>query len=92
MEDVKRPTILITNDDGIDAPGLRALVHALASTNLYNVQVCAPNGCVLICSSSFLSAPLLIKKLANSVFFKCLIFFNLCTLSSSLICVELVAL
>ena len=38
-----RPTILVTNDDGIDAPGLRALVRALVSTQHYNVQVCAPD-------------------------------------------------
>ncbi|KAI4373952.1 hypothetical protein MLD38_012009 [Melastoma candidum] len=38
-----RPTILITNDDGIDAPGLRSLVHVLLSTSLYNIQVCAPD-------------------------------------------------
>ena len=38
-----RPTIMITNDDGIDAPGIRALVRVLVSTKLYNVQVCAPD-------------------------------------------------
>ncbi|XP_057538574.1 uncharacterized protein LOC130816020 isoform X1 [Amaranthus tricolor] len=38
-----RPTIMVTNDDGIDAPGLRALVRVLVSTNLYNVTVCAPD-------------------------------------------------
>ncbi|TKY71177.1 5'-nucleotidase SurE [Spatholobus suberectus] len=43
MEGGKRVTILITNDDGIDAPGLRALVQSLVSTNLFNVQVCAPD-------------------------------------------------
>ncbi|KAI9114826.1 hypothetical protein K1719_013839 [Acacia pycnantha] len=43
MEDGERPTILITNDDGIDAPGLRALVQVLASANCFNVQVCAPD-------------------------------------------------
>jgi 5'-nucleotidase len=35
-------TIMITNDDGIDAPGLRALVKALLDNNLYNLQICAP--------------------------------------------------
>lgn len=39
----KRPTIMVTNDDGIDAPGLRALVHVLVSTDLYVVRVCAPD-------------------------------------------------
>ncbi|KGN56987.1 uncharacterized protein LOC101206491 isoform X1 [Cucumis sativus] len=38
-----RPTIMVTNDDGIDAPGLRSLVRVLVSTQLYNVQVCAPD-------------------------------------------------
>ncbi|KAK4755803.1 hypothetical protein SAY87_009560 [Trapa incisa] len=38
-----RPTILVTNDDGIDAPGLRALVHVLVSANRFNVRVCAPD-------------------------------------------------
>ncbi|XP_021747630.1 uncharacterized protein LOC110713494 isoform X1 [Chenopodium quinoa] len=37
------PTIMVTNDDGIDAPGLRALVRVLVSTNLYHVRVCAPD-------------------------------------------------
>ncbi|CAF2151111.1 unnamed protein product [Brassica napus] len=39
----KRPTIMVTNDDGIDAHGLRALVRVLVSTNLYDVRVCAPD-------------------------------------------------
>ncbi|KAI5400853.1 uncharacterized protein LOC127095291 [Lathyrus oleraceus] len=43
MEEGNRGTIMITNDDGIDAPGLRALVTALVATNLYNIQVCAPD-------------------------------------------------
>ncbi|KAM6545447.1 hypothetical protein CsatB_026183 [Cannabis sativa] len=38
-----RPTIMVTNDDGIDAPGLRALVQVLVSTSRYIVQVCAPD-------------------------------------------------
>ncbi|KAI4368345.1 hypothetical protein MLD38_016912 [Melastoma candidum] len=38
-----RPTIVITNDDGIDAPGLRSLVHVLLSTGLHNIQVRAPD-------------------------------------------------
>ncbi|XAR57241.1 5'-nucleotidase [Bertholletia excelsa] len=32
-----RPKILVTNDDGIDAPGLQALVRVLVSTNRYEV-------------------------------------------------------
>ncbi|KAF5736862.1 Survival protein SurE-like phosphatase/nucleotidase [Tripterygium wilfordii] len=39
----QRPTIMVTNDDGIDAPGLRALVRVLVSTNRYQVLVCAPD-------------------------------------------------
>lgn len=38
-----KPTIMVTNDDGIDAPGLRSLVRVLVSTNRYTVQVCAPD-------------------------------------------------
>ncbi|XP_024931219.2 uncharacterized protein LOC107423200 isoform X2 [Ziziphus jujuba] len=38
-----RPTLMVTNDDGIDAPGLRALVQVLVSTGRYNVLVCAPD-------------------------------------------------
>ncbi|KAH7573768.1 hypothetical protein JRO89_XS03G0204500 [Xanthoceras sorbifolium] len=39
----QKPTIMITNDDGIDAPGLRALARVLVSTNRYVVLVCAPD-------------------------------------------------
>jgi len=38
-----RPTLLVTNDDGIDAPGIRALVEVLLETGRYNVNVCAPD-------------------------------------------------
>ncbi|KAK9671957.1 hypothetical protein RND81_12G066200 [Saponaria officinalis] len=38
-----RTTIMVTNDDGINAPGLRALVKLLVSTNLHDVRVCAPD-------------------------------------------------
>ncbi|XP_028118632.1 uncharacterized protein LOC114316169 isoform X2 [Camellia sinensis] len=37
------PTVTVTNDDGIDAPGLRALVRVLVSVNRYEVLVCAPD-------------------------------------------------
>ncbi|KAH9682665.1 5'-nucleotidase [Citrus sinensis] len=44
-----KPTIMVTNDDGIDAPGLRSVVRVLVSTNRYTVQVCAPDSqCVAI--------------------------------------------
>jgi 5'-nucleotidase len=35
-----RPHVLITNDDGIDAPGIAALVEALAAD--FRITVCAP--------------------------------------------------
>lgn len=38
-----RPVILVTNDDGIDAPGLRALVQALVAVGRYRVLVAAPH-------------------------------------------------
>lgn len=47
MEDCEQATIMITNDDGIDAPGLQALVNVLISTNRYRVWVCAPDSYVL---------------------------------------------
>ncbi|KAK1414824.1 hypothetical protein QVD17_30583 [Tagetes erecta] len=43
MEDGERATIMVTNDDGIDAPGLQALVRVLVSTDRYRVWVCAPD-------------------------------------------------
>lgn len=39
----EKPTVMVTNDDGIDGPGLVALVHVLVSANRYNVLVCAPD-------------------------------------------------
>uniref|UniRef100_A0A1J3IGG7 5'-nucleotidase SurE n=1 Tax=Noccaea caerulescens TaxID=107243 RepID=A0A1J3IGG7_NOCCA len=39
----ERPIVLVTNDDGIDAPGLQSLVRVLVATNLYEVWVCAPD-------------------------------------------------
>ncbi|EPS61093.1 hypothetical protein M569_13707, partial [Genlisea aurea] len=38
-----RPTVLVTNDDGIDAPGLRSLVRVLVSSDRFHVLVCAPD-------------------------------------------------
>ncbi|KAG6435550.1 hypothetical protein SASPL_100424 [Salvia splendens] len=37
-----RPTVMVTNDDGIDAPGLQALVRALVSSDQFQVFVSAP--------------------------------------------------
>lgn len=53
MDDGERATILITNDDGIDAPGLRALVDVLVSANRFNIQVCAPDRYPPTCSSYY---------------------------------------
>lgn len=38
-----RPTVMVTNDDGIDAPGLVALARALVSSDQFQVFVCAPD-------------------------------------------------
>ena len=37
------PVLLVTNDDGIDAPGLRFLVDQLVAARRYRVLVCAPD-------------------------------------------------
>jgi 5'-nucleotidase len=37
------PAVLVTNDDGIEAPGLRALVQALVQGGRCRVFVCAPD-------------------------------------------------
>uniref|UniRef100_A0A804Q6A7 Survival protein SurE-like phosphatase/nucleotidase domain-containing protein n=1 Tax=Zea mays TaxID=4577 RepID=A0A804Q6A7_MAIZE len=37
------PVLLVTNDDGIDAPGLRFLVDRLVAAGRYRVLVCAPD-------------------------------------------------
>ncbi|XP_039139680.1 5'-nucleotidase SurE-like isoform X1 [Dioscorea cayenensis subsp. rotundata] len=42
MDGAASPTVLVTNDDGIDAAGLRFLVQALVSTGRCRVLVCAP--------------------------------------------------
>ncbi|KAG2501277.1 hypothetical protein HYH03_001080 [Edaphochlamys debaryana] len=39
-----RPRILITNDDGINAPGLKAITNALIQADIADVYVCAPSG------------------------------------------------
>ena len=38
------PKILISNDDGVSAPGLRALVEALNSHKFCEIYVCGPFG------------------------------------------------
>ena len=37
------PVLLVTNDDGIDGPGLRFLVDQLVAAGRYRVLVCAPD-------------------------------------------------
>ncbi|XP_062108356.1 uncharacterized protein LOC133819188 isoform X2 [Humulus lupulus] len=57
-----RPVIMVTNDDGVDAPGLLALVHALVSTGSYVVQVCAPDSEKSAVSHCTYRHPLVVKK------------------------------
>ncbi|KAM0888414.1 hypothetical protein ACQ4PT_028365 [Festuca glaucescens] len=38
-----QPVVMVTNDDGIDAPGLRFLVDQLVAQGRYRVLVCAPD-------------------------------------------------
>ncbi|KAM1083684.1 hypothetical protein ACFX19_022451 [Malus domestica] len=38
-----KPTVMVTNDDGIEGPGILALVQVLVSAHRYNVLVCAPD-------------------------------------------------
>ncbi|CAN6457082.1 unnamed protein product [Victoria cruziana] len=38
----ERPILLVTNGDGIESPGLTALVDVLVGGGRYNVHVCAP--------------------------------------------------
>lgn len=42
----ERPILLVTNGDGIESPGLTALVDVLVGGGRYNVHVCAPESCV----------------------------------------------
>ncbi|CAL1411366.1 unnamed protein product [Linum trigynum] len=43
ISDHHLPTVMVTNDDGIDAPGLRSLVRVLVSSHRFHVLVCAPD-------------------------------------------------
>ena len=40
----KKPRVLVSNDDGIFAPGLRSLVAALAASDVADIYVCSPSG------------------------------------------------
>ncbi|KAL0760608.1 hypothetical protein Bca101_076758 [Brassica carinata] len=42
----ERPITMVTNDNGIDASGLRSLIRVLVSTNLYEVRVALPIHCI----------------------------------------------
>lgn len=46
MPPARRPRVLVSNDDGIDAPGLRSLVAALAATGEADIYVCSPSGTI----------------------------------------------
>ncbi len=39
-----RPRILVSNDDGINAPGIKAVVNELLKADFCDVYVCAPSG------------------------------------------------
>lgn len=53
MEENSKPVVLVTNGDGIEAPGLTVLVEALVREREFNVHVCAPESWVLILSIVF---------------------------------------
>ncbi|XP_076920953.1 uncharacterized protein LOC143582221 [Bidens hawaiensis] len=40
--DPSKPVIFVTNTEGVESPGLTALVEALVNEGLYNISVCAP--------------------------------------------------
>ncbi|KAJ4958227.1 hypothetical protein NE237_025338 [Protea cynaroides] len=42
VTDCSKPVVLVTNGDGIEAPGLTFLVKALVQEGRYSVHVCAP--------------------------------------------------
>jgi 5'-nucleotidase len=61
-----QPLILVTNDDGVHAPGIRALAAALRS--LAEVQIVAPDREVSACSQSLtLKHPLRADKIEDGV-------------------------
>ena len=39
-----KPRILVSNDDGIEAPGIKALVSELVKADFAEIYLCAPNG------------------------------------------------
>jgi len=62
-----RPQILVTNDDGVHAPGIAALAEALARVG--DVQIVAPDREVSACSQSLtLKHPLRAERVRDGVF------------------------
>jgi 5'-nucleotidase len=62
-----RPLILVTNDDGVHAPGIRVLAKSLAA--LGRVEVVAPDREVSACAQSLtLSRPLRTERLSSNVY------------------------
>jgi hypothetical protein len=66
-----QPVVLVTNDDGIDAPGLRFLVDQLVAQGRYRVLVCAPDTSVLLTPPHPRDPPLL--SLLSVLFLICLL-------------------
>ncbi len=63
---MKRPVILVTNDDGVHAPGIKALVAALADLGV--VYVVAPDREVSACSQSLtLKHPLRAERVEERI-------------------------
>lgn len=63
---IVQPLILVTNDDGVHAPGIRALAAALRP--LAEVQIVAPDREVSACSQSLtLKHPLRADKIEDGV-------------------------
>src|SRR5215468_7709669 len=64
---MSQPVILVTNDDGVHAAGIRALVEALRS--LGDVQVVAPDREVSACSQSLtLKHPLRAERVEPGIY------------------------
>lgn len=60
--------ILLTNDDGFDAPGIQALRTALERGNRYNVTVFAPSGNRTGASASLTFSPIRVEQIEDDVF------------------------
>ena len=42
-EGSNKPIVLVTNDDGIEAPGILAITEALVADGAYEIYVAAPD-------------------------------------------------